>query len=295
MTWVAVAGLAVSAYMGHKASKKADRQQKAANAQGDENIALQREGLDFSKEQYGDWKEKYDPVYDDMMSEIDSGITPDYAAIAGDVNSSFESAQAQERRQMQRYGVRPQDGAYNKSERDYAINKSTAHSGIRNKARQDSAGEKFRRLSGIHNSLQGVGTNLAGQVGQGYSRTGSSMNMQANRMTGNANNTYNRGMDDAAGWGAAIGSLSEVDWGKAWGGVRNSDLELKENIALIGQKSGINIYVWDWNDKAKELGIDDPIIGVIAQEHMDSGCVFSGENGYLYVDYPALLKSRSIN
>jgi hypothetical protein len=294
MPWFQVGALAVSAYMGHKAKKKAQKQQDAANAQGDESIALQREGLDFSKEQYGDWKEKYDPVYDDMMDEIDSGITPDYADIAGDINDSFDSAQGMERRQLQRYGVKPQDGAYGKSERDYAINRSTAHSGIRNKARQDSAGEKFRRLSGVHNTLQGVGTSLAGQVGNSYSRTGGAMNSQANRMTNQANTNYERGMDDAAGWGAAVGG---VDWKGAWNSAKSwSDVALKENVKLVGWKDGMNIYEWDWNDTAKAMGISDqPTTGLLAQEHLDSGFVHKADNGYLYIDYPGLIKSRRVN
>ena len=217
MTWVTVAVAAVGVVSKVIGDRKAKRAEKRSMDSQRENIALQREGLDFSKEQYGDWKEKYDPVFADMMAEIDSGITPDYAAIAGDVNSSFESAQAQERRQMQRYGVKPQDGAYGKSERDYAINKSTAHSGIRNQARQASAGIKFNRLAGIHGSLQGVGVNLGGQVGNSYGRTGNAITNMAGAQERQATRRYGDAAADAKGWGTAIGG---INWASAYSSVK---------------------------------------------------------------------------
>jgi hypothetical protein len=310
MTWGAVAGMAVGAVSKYIGDKKAKRAEKRGMDTQKENIALQREGLDFSKEQYGDWQEKYDPVFDDMMSEIDSGITPDYSAIAGDVNSSFESAQDQERRQMQRYGVKPTDGAARQSEREYGIAKSTAHSGIRNKARQDSAGIKFNRLAGIAGGLQGVGVNLGGQVGNSYGRAGNAITGLANAQFDQADARYQRSADDAAGWGTAIGG---VDWSGAWNAVkgwgsgsgstpsrggtfpvgsRPSDERLKENVKLVGVAGGINLYTWDWNDLAVLLGVDDPTFGVMAQEHMDSEFVFKGSDGYLCVNYEGLFGRR---
>lgn len=291
MSWGAVASIGVglvSSYLGNKSAKKSEK--RAYDAKKDE-IALQREGLDFSKDQYGDWKEKYDPVFDDMMSEIDSGITPDYAAIAGDVNSSFESAQGQERRQMQRYGIKPTDGAAKQSERTYGIEKSTAHSGIRNQARQASAGIKFNRLASVHGSLTGSGVALGNQVGNSYSRTGNSISGLADMHTNTAAQRRSQATSDAEGWGSMVGA---VDWAGAWGSIRSSDVALKENIVLVGQKAGMNIYNWDWNETAKDLGIDDPTIGVLAQEHLDSGFVHMADNGYLCVDYPGLLNSRRL-
>jgi hypothetical protein len=290
MSWMAVAATGagiVSKIIGDRKAKRAEKRSLATQREG---IALQREGLDFSKEQYGDWKDKYDPVFADMMAEIDSGITPDYAAIAGDVNSSFESAQGQERREMQRYGVKPTDGAKRQSEREYGIAKSTAHSGIRNQARQASAGIKYNRLANIHGSLQGVGPALGNNVGNSYGRTGRAIDSYANSQWDQSTRRYAAAKDDAQGWGKAIGG---VDWVGAWGKA-TSDVALKENIKLVGQNSGLNVYEWDWNSKAKELGVDDPTIGVLAQEHMDSGFVHMGDNGYLYVDYDGLIKSRRV-
>lgn len=290
MPWITLGVAAVGMYMSHKQKKKAAKQQDAANSMSEEEIALQREGLDFSKQQYSDWQEKFDPAYDKMMSEIDQGITPDYAAIAGDVNSSFDTAQGMERRQMQRYGIKPGDGAARHSEREYGIKRSTAHSGIRNQARQASKGILFDRYKGVTNSLQGVQTSLSGQVGNSYGRTGAAQSDYARNLNNQSNNTYNRADDDAAGMGAAIGG---VDWKGIWGSVKGwSDARLKENVQLLGVHDGKNIYSWDWNDDALDVGVKGPTIGVMAQEHMDSGFVSTGDDGYLRVDYNGLFDRR---
>ena len=70
-----------------------------------------------------------------------------------------------------------------------------------------------------------------------------------------------------------------------------SDERLKENIKPIGKsENGHNLYTWDWNDKAKELGVNDPAIGVLAQEvkkYMPKA-VITDENGYYKVNYGVL-------
>jgi hypothetical protein len=70
-----------------------------------------------------------------------------------------------------------------------------------------------------------------------------------------------------------------------------SDEKLKENIKPIGtSKNGHKLYTWDWNDKAKELGINNPTTGVIAQEVMKymPEAVTKDANGYYMVNYGVL-------
>ena len=66
---------------------------------------------------------------------------------------------------------------------------------------------------------------------------------------------------------------SLADVGAAAGGIGQlissfpSDSRLKENINLIGQSKGHNVYTWDWNAKGKSIGASKfPTMGVIAQE-----------------------------
>jgi hypothetical protein len=71
--------------------------------------------------------------------------------------------------------------------------------------------------------------------------------------------------------------------------IAGSDSRLKENIKKVGTtKSGINLYSWKWNSKAKELGLDwGPTTGVMAQEIKDiiPEAVLMGNDGYYRVDY----------
>jgi hypothetical protein len=70
-----------------------------------------------------------------------------------------------------------------------------------------------------------------------------------------------------------------------------SDKRLKENIKPIGKsENGHKLYTWDWNDKAKELGISDPTTGVLAQEVIKymPEAVTKDANGYYMVNYGVL-------
>lgn len=69
-----------------------------------------------------------------------------------------------------------------------------------------------------------------------------------------------------------------------------SDARLKDNVTRIGEEKGYNVYTWEWNDKAKELGIDTPTVGVMAQEVLETNpdAVSVNENGYYQVNYGAL-------
>ena len=69
-----------------------------------------------------------------------------------------------------------------------------------------------------------------------------------------------------------------------------SDVRLKDNISHIGIDRGYNIYSWDWNEKALELGIDTPTYGVMAQEVLETNpdAVALMDNGYYAVNYGEL-------
>ena len=65
--------------------------------------------------------------------------------------------------------------------------------------------------------------------------------------------------------------------------------EVKTRMIL---DNGLVIHIWEWNEKAKELGMDEhPNAGLIAQdvEHMFPEAVIKDENGYLMVDLPVLM------
>ena len=49
-------------------------------------------------------------------------------------------------------------------------------------------------------------------------------------------------------------------------GFTASDRRLKDNIQKVGVENGFNVYTWDWNEKANQLGLHGNGRGVIADE-----------------------------
>ena len=65
--------------------------------------------------------------------------------------------------------------------------------------------------------------------------------------------------------------------------------EVKTRMVL---ENGLVVHIWQWNEKAKGLGLDKyPPAGLIAQdvELMYPEAVIKDENGYLMVDLPVLM------
>ena len=65
--------------------------------------------------------------------------------------------------------------------------------------------------------------------------------------------------------------------------------EVKTRMVL---DNGLVIHIWEWNDKAKALGLDKyPPAGLIAQDEelMYPDAIVEDENGYLMVDLPVLM------
>ena len=65
--------------------------------------------------------------------------------------------------------------------------------------------------------------------------------------------------------------------------------EVKTRMVL---DNGLVIHIWEWNEKAKGLGMDEfPPVGLIAQdvELMYPEAVITDDNGYLMVDIPVLM------
>ena len=92
------------------------------------------------------------------------------------------------------------------------------------------------------------------------------------------------GLGDVLGAGLQIASLFPFP----------SDSRLKKAIKFLFElPNGINIYSWEWNEKAEELNIPEEYpdynIGVIAQEVMHiPNAVVQDEKGFLRVNYEVL-------
>ena len=92
--------------------------------------------------------------------------------------------------------------------------------------------------------------------------------------------------------GGLFSFLGDVASAVAVKTIMGSDQRLKNDIKYFDTlPSGVKMYTWQWNDKAKELGMDNyPPIGVIAQEIQTThpNAVVEGDHGYLMVNYEAI-------
>ncbi len=150
--------------------------------------------------------------------------------------------------------------------------------------------QNFGLLSGIGNQQQGL--NQAGidfdygqfmrQQDDPYKRFGA-LTSGAGFIPGNGSKTdqYKPGTAEKVGSAAqTIGALMGLF----------SDERLKDNITQIGKSKGYNLYTWTWNKIAKDLDIDSPTVGVLAQEVMEKNpeAVTKHDSGYYMVNYGAL-------
>lgn len=71
-----------------------------------------------------------------------------------------------------------------------------------------------------------------------------------------------------------------------------SDKRLKKNIEPLDSINGVQFYTWEWNEMGAAAAGDQPTMGVIADELMETHphLVSRGQDGYLRVDYAGLAK-----
>ena len=99
------------------------------------------------------------------------------------------------------------------------------------------------QVGNIAGLTSGIGQTLAqGQIGAAQTRL-----QGAQGRTSNMLNLLASGQDAAAAAGY-------------------SDRKLKDNIKKVGTENGYNVYTWDWNEKAHQLGLHGSGRGVIADE-----------------------------
>jgi len=183
---VAAGSLAVGAYGAYTQGKAAE---KAADAQGhamDQQVQLGREQLEFGKEQYQDWKNLFMPALTDLRSLAYEDVRPNFAAISADVDTAFDTSQDVNRRTMERYGIKPADGAFQASETQYGLGRAMATVNANNQARQAAKDQKFNRLASFANLSQGMQSTATGTINSGFGNTFNALGNQANMFGGRA-------------------------------------------------------------------------------------------------------------
>jgi len=216
---VGVASLAAGAYSANKASNQADKAGNRQQQAMDQQAEVAREQLDFGKQQYQDWKDLYMPALTDLRSMAYEEQRPDFAAISADVDTSFDTSQDVNRRQMERYGVKPTDGAFNASETQYGLGRAMATVNANNQARQQAKDSQWNRLSGFANLSNGAQSTATSTMNQGF---GSMMGAYGNQANLYGQQAAQYGQAAAAGAQMAGRGLSGIaNWwsNNQWGGI----------------------------------------------------------------------------
>lgn len=206
----AVAGVAGAAMSARGASRAANSQQSATNQQ----IALGREQLAFGREQYQDWRDMFMPVLGDLRNMAYEEQRPDYAGIAADVGQAFDSSQAMNRRQMERFGVSPTDGASQASETQYGLGRALAHVGAANSARMAAKDQQFNRLAQIGNLSAGQQAMATNTMQGGFGALQGAFGNQANLFGAQANNYMQAAAAGANMAGFGLNQLAS-QWGQS--------------------------------------------------------------------------------
>lgn len=210
-------------------------------------------------------------------------------------------------------------GANEKMADTSAAMRGQAYNSALNQAQSVLTGNIQNQINGANNSYLGA-NNMIGQGsswGQNMTNTMSQSltSAQLQAMLQGANQTDKIGNRDylanllgqysniASGIGGMGGTQTStikqpgtsmfdklLQGGAMVGSMMMSDPRLKKNIQKTGEVEGINIYTWDWNEKAEEVfGFTGSDKGVMAQEIEEQypECI-STEKGYWKVDYATL-------
>lgn len=214
----AIATTAIAAYGANNARKNANRAQDNAERAAQDQAALDRERLDFSKQQYGDWQARFNPVWDKLSSMSMQEEKPDYGAITADVGSAFDTSRDIQTRNMQRMGIRPTDGAQQAADTQYALGRAGSLVDTRNRARTNARDQYFARITQLANIANGGQANASNLVSAAYSGASGGAGQRAGMYNANA---ANYGAQAGAGWsdvGAGLGFIGSQFGGGGGGG-----------------------------------------------------------------------------
>jgi len=254
----------------------------------DEQTALQEPWLKAGQEALGridatpdfsfteqDMSNFFDPSYDFRVKE---GIK----ALDSSASARGNLFSGSQQKDIQAYG---QDMASQEYSNAFArMQSANTNQFNRDKSVYDTNLDTQKSLAGVGqssaNQVQNAGQNMGSNVSQSIKDTGDALAQQYTN-SGNlfAQQQQQSQNSKASAVSAGIGIASMF-----------SDVRLKKDINYSHIENGLNIYTWNWNCTAKELGIDSMEKGVLAQEILNTrpDAVSIDDSGYYKVDYTAL-------
>lgn len=265
-------------FLGAQATRKAAE---TSADLGYRTLGMQQDWLNYIKNQFEPYSEvgkkalgKQEGLLSTLQNMATSG--PDYAAAA----SSPEFQAMNREAQYSLLNAAEATGGLGSTATGNALGASSA-SLLNNLANQNFARE-YQGQYDYFNALGALsGRGLQGSQGLG-SFGGDTLSGMAGTMSGIGSGALNAAAQQTQ---RGTGLLS------AAGGILAafSDIRLKKNIKATGEytERGNEIYTWDWNEKAKKLGLVGSGRGVIADhaEQVTPAAVSTDKSGYKVVDY----------
>lgn len=182
---------AISLISGFAGSKSAKKDRRAM-------IALQQQGLDFSKQRYNDYKSLYGDLEKKLVDSANKGVKADIKGVTtravGDVNKAFSSAEQGNVMRNQRYGINPNSGRAEAASRDTATNKALATATLvntnRETERRNALDETYRRQRDVTGLGINQMNNSAGDYSAGLNGMADSYRQSASDKAANAGRSF---------------------------------------------------------------------------------------------------------
>lgn len=241
---------------------------------GAETLAMQKDWMNYIQGMYEPYHEAGIKALSGQMGMLDKMNQPiDYAAL----QSGPEYAAMQQAASNQLMANKEAMGGMGATSTGNALGANTFNilNALGNQQRADQQNQ-FNALGAISGmgmqGNQGVGT-FGGDTLSGMAGTMSGIG------TGAMNAAAMKQQQGSNLLGAGIGLLAAF-----------SDIRLKDNIKATGEKTknGHEIYTWDWNEKANEIGLKGSNKGVIADKVEVSNpelVMIDKDTGYKKVNY----------
>lgn len=121
---------------------------------------------DLAEEQWEYYKENYQPLETELISEAQKGVDPNLEAskASADVIQSFDKAREMEGRELGRYGINPNSGRFVGSNRASTINQSVADAGAQTKGRRYAKEATFARRLDVANMGKGIPSQVSASL-----------------------------------------------------------------------------------------------------------------------------------
>lgn len=214
----AVVVAAGTAYAANRSASSARNAQRSADRNAARQDELDRERLDFSRDQYNDWRERFDPVWNQMSAMASEEQKPDYAAISADVGGAFDTSREIQARNMQRMGIRPTDGAVAAADTAYGVGRASSLVDARNRGRMNAEEQHFNRIAQLANIANGGQANASNLVNAAYAGASGGAGQRAGQQYGMQQFYQNQANQQWADAASSLGYGVQMYGGKASGG-----------------------------------------------------------------------------